>query len=280
MANLFQVLQTCSTGSPEPSHFQAEKPELIQPVFVWDAPGFWLGSFGLSPTGLLILRTPEVNAAFHVGSQETWVALENHLPLLAAHFFFFFRFSVLQVHIYRRWWALLAYQHPWSFPPGLLSIHSLLTKYSGGNFPDQCAEPCPWACWIPCSGPHLKPVKVLPSNCTTQLGVTIKLAEDSLSPMVHMSEKGVKSDLRWIWLFTGFHPDIHPLTTLPLSVTVQPIPYPLSDPSVKAMSLWFTDKDFVHHILWLWTLFESAKSQPCVILVSHKETFLISMSLL
>ncbi|KAK4828488.1 hypothetical protein QYF61_026759 [Mycteria americana] len=105
-------------------------------------------------------------------------------------------------------------------------------------------------------GPPLKPVKVpldgIPSlqrvDHTTQLGVIGKLAEGALNPTVHVADKDVKerqSQYRSLRNTTRhWSPRGHQVVDRnSLSVTIQPIPYPLSGPSIKFISLQFRDKD-------------------------------------
>ncbi|KAK4824261.1 hypothetical protein QYF61_012527 [Mycteria americana] len=105
-----------------------------------------------------------------------------------------------------------------------------------------------------CMGPLLKPVKVpldgTPSlqhvDCTTQLGVISKLAEGALNPTVPVADKD--RPLRNVthhWSPLGHGA----IDCNSLSVTIQPIPYPLSGPSVKSISLQFRDKDVVRDSL-------------------------------
>ncbi|KAK4812204.1 hypothetical protein QYF61_009096 [Mycteria americana] len=97
---------------------------------------------------------------------------------------------------------------------------------------------------------HLNPVKVplhgTPSlqrvNRTTQLGVISKLAEGALDPTVRVVKKDVKQH----------HSQYQPLRNTTrhwsplgrgaidhnsLSATIQPIPFPLSGPSIKSMAV-------------------------------------------
>ncbi|KAK4832374.1 hypothetical protein QYF61_022229 [Mycteria americana] len=82
------------------------------------------------------------------------------------------------------------------------------------------------------TGPPLKPVKVplngIPSrqcvNCTTELGVIRMLAEGALNPTVHVANKDVKQHRH------------QAVDCNCLSVTIQPIPYPLVHPSNPCLS--------------------------------------------
>ncbi|PKU43757.1 hypothetical protein llap_5947 [Limosa lapponica baueri] len=107
-----------------------------------------------------------------------------------------------------------------------------------------------------CMGPPLKPVQVpldgTPSlQCvsrTTQFGVISKLAEGALYLTLHVSDKGVKqhwSQYKLLrnaichWFPHGYLAADHKS----LSAAIQPIPYPLSGPSIKSISLHFRDQD-------------------------------------
>ncbi|KAK4825444.1 hypothetical protein QYF61_027474 [Mycteria americana] len=83
---------------------------------------------------------------------------------------------------------------------------------------------------------------------TTQLGVVSKLAEGALSPTVHVADKDVKqcqSQYRPLRNATRHWSPLEHQTIdcTSLSVTIQPIPYPPSGPSVKSTSLQFRDND-------------------------------------
>ncbi|CAM9177511.1 unnamed protein product, partial [Bubo scandiacus] len=111
--------------------------------------------------------------------------------------------------------------------------------------------------YMVCTGLSLKPVKVLldgiaslqPLDCTTELGVISELAEGALNPNVHVANKDVKQHEPRYWppRNTTCHCSLlghqAAVDSNALRVTVQPIPYPPSGPSIKSMSLQFRDKD-------------------------------------
>jgi len=150
---------------------------------------------------------------------------------------------------------------PNSFFLGMLSIHSLPSLYLCLDFPRPMYRTLHLALlnfMRFTQGPPLKPVKVpldgIPSlqhvNCSIQLAVVSKLAEDALSPTVHVTNKDVKQ--HWPQ-YQPLRHTTHHWTLLghraidcnSLSATIQPIPYPLSGPPFKSVSLQFRDKDVV-----------------------------------
>ncbi|XP_068253163.1 ubiquitin-conjugating enzyme E2 W isoform X1 [Nyctibius grandis] len=81
-----QILEGCYEVSPEPSLLQAEEPQLSQPVFIGEVlqpfdhhRGPPLDSFQQLHV-LLMLGAPEMNAVLQVGSHESRVKGQNHLP--------------------------------------------------------------------------------------------------------------------------------------------------------------------------------------------------------
>ncbi|KAK4831337.1 hypothetical protein QYF61_017468 [Mycteria americana] len=125
------------------------------------------------------------------------------------------------------------------------------------------------------TGPPLKPVRVplegIPSlwhvNSTTQLGDIGKLAEGALNPTVHVADKDVKQ--RWFqyrplrnatcpWFPLGHRA----VDRNSLSVTMQPISYPPSSPSIKSMSLQFRDKDVVQDSVKCFAQIQGILSPP------------------
>ncbi|GAB0176555.1 hypothetical protein GRJ2_000120700 [Grus japonensis] len=107
-----------------------------------------------------------------------------------------------------------------------------------------------------CIGLCLKPVKVPLDgilslqhvDCTTQLGVVSKLAEGALDPTVHVANKDVKQCRSQYQPLRNTTRHWSPLGHRAIdcnsfSMAIQPIPYPLTAPSIKCMSLQFRDKD-------------------------------------
>ncbi|KAF4794471.1 hypothetical protein TURU_101855 [Turdus rufiventris] len=108
------------------------------------------------------------------------------------------------------------------------------------------------------TGPPLKPVQVplnaIPSllcvNRATQLGVIGELAEDTLGPTVHVTNKDVEQpqvpvltpEEHHLLLLSYLNTEV---LTATLSMTIQQIPYLPSGPSIKSLCLQFRDKDTV-----------------------------------
>ncbi|PKU41812.1 hypothetical protein llap_7885 [Limosa lapponica baueri] len=114
--------------------------------------------------------------------------------------------------------------------------------------------------------PPLKPVQVsldgIPSlqrvDCTTQLGVVSKLAEGALYPTVRVSNKDVKQPWSKYLPLRNTTCQWSPLghqavDRNALSAAIQPVPYPLSDTSIKSISLQFRDQDVVRDCQMLCT---------------------------
>jgi len=86
----------------------------------------------------------------------------------------------------------------------------------------------------------------LPSRAT-QPGVIRKLAEGVLNPTIHVTEKDFKPHQSQYWLLRNASWHRSPLGLWvidcnPLSVTIHPILYPPSGPSIKSMSLQFRQR--------------------------------------
>ncbi|XP_075282414.1 zinc transporter ZIP13 isoform X2 [Opisthocomus hoazin] len=81
-----QVLEGCSKVTPEPSLLQAEQPQLPQPVLIGEVlqPSDHLRGPPLDPLQhihvLPMLGAPELDAVLQVGSHESGVKGQNHLP--------------------------------------------------------------------------------------------------------------------------------------------------------------------------------------------------------
>ncbi|KAK4827563.1 hypothetical protein QYF61_019187 [Mycteria americana] len=270
------------------SLLQAEQPQLSQPVFVGEV---------LQPSGhlhgppldllqqlhvLLMLRPPELHAVLQMGSHKSGVEGQNHLPQPAGHASFDAAQDTvgflgckctLPGHV-----ELLINQHP-----HVLLLRAALNPFS--------AQPV-FVLGIALThvqdlalgfvelhevhtGPPLKPVRVpldgIPPlqhvDCTTQLGVVGKLAEGALNATVHVADKDVKqhrSQYRPLrnatrhWSPLGYRA----VDRNSLSVTIQPIPYPPSGPSVKSTSLQFRDKDVVWDSVRCFAQVQSVGTSP------------------
>ncbi|KAK4818782.1 hypothetical protein QYF61_019128, partial [Mycteria americana] len=266
-----QVLEGCYKVSSEPSLLQAEQPQLSQPVFIGEVlqPSDHFCGPSLDSLQqvhvLLMLGAPEQDAVLQVGSHESRVEGENHLPRPPGHACFdavqdkvgFVGCKCtlpghveLLINQHAQVLLLRAALNPFSTQPvfvlwivpthaqdlalGLAELHEVRT------------------------GPPLKPVNVpldgIPSlqrvDHTTQLGVIGKLAEGALNPTVHVTDKDVK------WCQSQYRPlrndtchwcplGHQAIDRNSLSVAIQPIPYPPSGPSITSMSLQFRDRDVV-----------------------------------
>lgn len=120
------------------------------------------------------------------------------------------------------------------------------------DFTNPHAGPRTWSCWISwvsqrptspaCQDPSGCTHSLKHVNCTAELGVIGKLAQAALDPTVHVIDNTVKQCQSQYWplknpFITGLHLDN------PLSVALQPISYPLSDPSIKLIPLQFTEEN-------------------------------------
>ncbi|KAK4822675.1 hypothetical protein QYF61_019042 [Mycteria americana] len=204
-----QAVEGCYKVSPEPSLLQAKQPQLSQPVFIGVVlqPSDHLCGPPLDSLQqvhvLLMLGTPEPNAVLQVGSHESRVEGENHLPRPAGHASFDAAQDTVGLlgckHTLPGHVELLINQHPW-----VLLLRAALNPFS--------AQPV-FVLWIAPThvqdlalgfvelhelhtGPPLKPVKVpldgIPSvqhvDRTTQVGVIGKPAEGALNPTVHIAK--------------------------------------------------------------------------------------------
>ena len=86
-----QVLEGCSMVTPEPSFLQAEQPQLPQPVLIGEVlqPSDYLRCPPLDTLQhihvLPMLGAPELDAVVQVGSHESGIKGQNHLPRPAGH---------------------------------------------------------------------------------------------------------------------------------------------------------------------------------------------------
>ncbi|KAK4828770.1 hypothetical protein QYF61_000795 [Mycteria americana] len=221
-----QVLEGCYKVSPEPSLLQAEQPQLSQPFFTGEViqPSDHLCGPPLDSLQqvhvLLMLGAPEVNVVLQVGSHESGVEGENHLPRPAGHASFDAAQDTVGLLGCKRMLPghveLLINQHP-----QVLLLRAALNPFSTqpvfvlGIAWTQVQDPA-----LGLVEPHevhtgspLKPVKVpldgIPSlqhvECATQLGVVSKPAEGALNPTVHVTDKDVKQCRQFL-----IHRVVHP----------------------------------------------------------------------
>lgn len=208
-------------------------------------------SFGLNPTGILILgMVPELTAALQrdvervesppsmCWSQIFWCSLWYYLlgckPTVLAHVELLIN-KHLQIILLRAVFKLFFSQSVFmlEFAPtdmqdlalGLVEFHEIPRH------------------------PLLQPVKIpvdapFPSSMSVALLslVLLEICWGCIDPTVHVIDKAVKQCQSQYWpqknpLITGLHLDNS------LSVTLQPISYPPSDPSIKLMPPQFSGKD-------------------------------------
>ncbi|KAK4811172.1 hypothetical protein QYF61_019803 [Mycteria americana] len=261
------VLKGHNKVSPEPGRpspqsplLQAEQPQLSQPFFIGEVfqpcdqypllltPGLVVVLVHV----FLVLGTPKLDAVLQVGSQESGVEGENHLPRPAGHASFDAAQDTIGflgcectllahvqffIHQYPQVLLLSAALNPF-IPQSvlILGIAPMQVQDLALGFVELQEVPM---------GPLLKPVQVpldgIPSlkriNCTTQLGVICKLAEGALSPTVYTPE-GHHSLL----VSTLSH---RAIDCNSLDAAIEPIPYPSNSPSVKPISLHFSGKNVV-----------------------------------
>ncbi|KAK4831314.1 hypothetical protein QYF61_016803, partial [Mycteria americana] len=263
-----QVLEGCNKVSPEPSLLQTE--ELSQPVFIAEVlqPSDHLHGPALDSLQqvhiLLRFGAPELDAALQGGL--TRAEQRGRIPSLAL----LATLLWMQPRIRLAFWAVSAHCQP-VFVLGIALTHVQDLALGLVELPEVCM------------GPPLKPVKVpldgIPSlqrvDRTTQLGVIGKLAEGALNPTIHIVKDMEQCRSQYQPLRNATHHwsplDIKPLNTT-LSVTIQPIPYPLSGPSIKSMSLQFRDKDVMQDSVKRFAQFSkiSAQNWKCKSLLENK----------
>ncbi|KAK4810922.1 hypothetical protein QYF61_013330 [Mycteria americana] len=242
------ILKCCHKVSLEPSLLQAEQPQLSQPVLIGEV--FQPSDHFCGPPldllqqacVFLILETPELDAVLQVGSHESGVEGQNHLPQPAGHASFDAAQDTIGflgcectslAHV-------LLFIHP--YHPQVLLCRAALNPFIPqpvlipGVAPTQVQ-----ALALGLVEPHevhmgqlLQLVQVPLDdilslrhvNCTTQLGVICKLAEGALDPAVY------------------------------------PIPYPLNSPPIKSISLQFREKDVVGDLVKGLTEVQSPGTSP------------------
>ncbi|KAK4811014.1 hypothetical protein QYF61_015718 [Mycteria americana] len=220
------MLKGCNKVSLEPSLLQAEQPQLSQPFHI-----------GEDTVGIL--------GCEHTLSAHVQLFVHQY-PQVLLHRAALNPFSTQPVFVLE-----IAPTHVQDLALGLVELHE-----------------------VP-MGPPLKPVKVpldgIPSlrctNRTTQLGVICRLAEGALNPTVHVADKDVKQHRSQYQPLRNATHHWSPLghravDRNSLSVTIQPIPYPPSGPSVKSMSLQFRDKDVVRDSVKCFAQVQSVGTSP------------------
>ncbi|KAK4825361.1 hypothetical protein QYF61_026880 [Mycteria americana] len=211
---LLKILEGFNKVSPQPSLLQAEQPQLSQPVLVGEVlqPSDHFHGPPLDPLQqlhvLLVLRAPELDAVLQVGSHQSRVEGQNHLPRPAGHAAFDAaqdRVGLLgcehtllghvQLFIYQYSQILLcraALNHIIPQPVLILGIAPTQVQDLALGFVEphevhmdsfrfQLVQ-------VPLDGIlSLKHV-----NHTTQLGIVCKLAEGALDPTVYVTDEGIK----------------------------------------------------------------------------------------
>jgi len=212
-----------------------------------------------------MLGAPELDAVLQVGSHQSRVEGQNHLPQPAGHASLDVAQDTvgllgckctLPVHV-----ELLIHHYPL-----VLLLRAALEPLSAqpvfvfGIAPTQVQDLALALVELHevHTGAPLQPVKVplngIPSlqcvNHTTQLGAVGKIAEDALSPTVHVADKDIKQHrpqhrpLRHNTCHWS-PPGHRAFDCNSLSVSIEPVPYPTSGPSVKSTSFQFRDKDIM-----------------------------------
>lgn len=134
---------------------------------------------------------------------------------------------------------------------GLLSIPSFLSFIYTRSCPDQCIPPCIWPCstWQhsceltsqACPHPFGWHLTFWHVNCTTQPGITHKLAESVLDIKLYWSQYGPLRDTTFQW--SPCRDWV--IAYSPLDTTILPIPDPPNSPSIKFRSYQVREKDVV-----------------------------------
>ncbi|KAK4830856.1 hypothetical protein QYF61_013785 [Mycteria americana] len=200
---LLKILKGCYKVSLEPSLLQAEQPQPSQPFFIGEV--FQPSDYFCGPP--LDQLTPELDAVLQVGSHQSRVEGQNHLPRPAGHASFDAAQDAVDLlgceHTLSAHIQLFIHQYP-----QVLLCRAALNPFIPqpvlipGIAPTQVqdlalglVEPHEVH-----TGPLLQLVQVpldgIPSlrhvNCTTQLGVTCKLAEGALSPTGYVIDEDIK----------------------------------------------------------------------------------------
>ncbi|KAK4823530.1 hypothetical protein QYF61_003039 [Mycteria americana] len=196
---LLKILEGCNKVSPEPSLLQAEQPQLSQPFFrgeVFHPSDHFCGP-PLDPLQEVhvfpVLRAPELDAVLQVGSDQSRVEGQNHLPRPDGHAALDAAQGTVGIlgceHTLPAHVQLFIHQ----YPQPILIVGLALTQVQDPAL--GLVEPHEVH-----TGPLLKLVQVplngIPSlrrvNCTTQLGVICKPAECALDPTVCVIDEDIK----------------------------------------------------------------------------------------
>jgi len=233
-----QVLKGCYKVSPQPSLLQAKQPQLSQPFLITEV--LQLSDHLCGPPldllqqlrVLLVLGTPELDTGLQVGSHQSGVEGQNHLPRPAGHA----SLDAAQDTVGRLGCECTLVAHVKFFIyqyPQILLLRAALNPFI--SHPVLIVETAPTQMRDLAlglvephevhMGPLLKLVQVPLDgilsfwcvSCTTQLGVTCKLAEGALdlakSLMKTLNGTGPSTDPCGTPLVTGIHLDIEPLIT-------------------------------------------------------------------
>ncbi|KAK4830254.1 hypothetical protein QYF61_009321 [Mycteria americana] len=212
---LTSTLKGCNNVSPNPSLLQAEQPQRAQTFFIGEV-SHPSDHFRGPPLDLLqqvhvfpVLRAPELDAVLQVGSYQSRVEGQNHLPQPAGHTSFdaaqdtvgllgckrtLLAHVQLFIHQYPQVLLCKADLNPFIPQPVLISevaLTQLQDPALGLAEPHEVhMGPLLQLVQVPLDGiPSLRRV-----TCTTQLGVICKLAEGALNPTVYVIE-----DTRQYW---------------------------------------------------------------------------------
>ncbi|KAK4831083.1 hypothetical protein QYF61_015281 [Mycteria americana] len=207
------ILKGCNKVSPEPSLLQAEQPQLSQPFLIGDVfhPSDHFCGPPLDPLQQVhvfpVLRAPELDAVLQVGSHQSRVEGQNHLPRPAGHASFDAAWDTVgllgcectllarvQLFIHQYPYVLLprAALNPFNPQPVLISGVALTQVQDpalGLVEPHEVhISPLLELVQVPLDG--ILSLRCV--NCTTQLGVICKLAEGALKPTVYVTDEDIK----------------------------------------------------------------------------------------
>ncbi|KAK4828850.1 LOW QUALITY PROTEIN: hypothetical protein QYF61_000907 [Mycteria americana] len=208
---LLNILEGCYKVSPQPSLLQAEQPQLSQPVLVAEVlqPS---DHFCGPPLGLLqqlhvllVLRAAELDAVLQVGSHQSRVEGQNHLPRPAGHAAFdaaqdtvgllgcertLSAHVQLFVHLYPQvLFRRAALDH--IIPQPVLKLRIALTQEPALGLVEPHEvhrDPLLQLVQVPLD--DIPPFWHV--NCTTQLGVICKLAEGALDPAICVIDENIE----------------------------------------------------------------------------------------
>ncbi|KAK4815928.1 hypothetical protein QYF61_010185, partial [Mycteria americana] len=187
-----------------------------------------------------VLRAPELDAVLQVGSHQSRVEGQNHIPRPAGHNSFEAAQDVvgflgsectlsahvqLFIHQYPQLLLCRTALNPFVPQPVLIPgvVPTLVQDAALGLVEPHEVH----------MGPLLKllqvPLDGIPSLSQNQDSVICKCAEDALNLTVYIVDEDIKQ-------YSSYSVD----------VTIQPIPYPPKSPSIKSVHLKFREKDVIH----------------------------------